>query len=134
MNLLFVYFILEPTKNPCTITGSQHYEIPGYPHCYIHCSLGQMFVKPCPPELVWNSLIGVCDWPTTVDYLADENNNVVSSSYSTSSSSYRNQPSFSNGRKKRSTTERKKHFRSALFPSLIRLQAPISTYFISFFV
>ncbi|CAF2917589.1 unnamed protein product [Rotaria sp. Silwood2] len=111
-----------PPKNPCTMDGPQLHPIPGYPHCYIQCALEKMFVKPCPPDLVWNPLIPVCDWPT-VHYSGD-GNNYDSSSYGTNT--YQSGSSYSYGRKKRSTIERKKLFRTGNpFPSLTKMNVPL---------
>ena len=85
---------LVPTENPCTIGGPQYYPIPGAPNCYIQCSLDRMFVKPCPYNLVWNTRVNACDWPTVGEYPAAGNTDYGSS--------------YSYGRKKRSIAERKK--------------------------
>jgi hypothetical protein len=70
-----------------------------------------MYVKPCPYDLVWNARVNVCDWPTVGDYSASgSGNNYGSSSYNTGNTNYGSGPSYSYGRKKRSTTERKKRF------------------------
>ncbi|CAF3458145.1 unnamed protein product [Rotaria sp. Silwood1] len=112
----------QPPKNPCTINGPQLYPIPGYPHCYIQCALEHMFVKPCPPDLVWNTHINVCDWPT-VPYSSDGNSH-DSSSHSTGN--YQSVSSYSYGRKKRSTIDRKKLFRNGNpFPSLTKMDVPL---------
>jgi hypothetical protein len=63
-----------------------------------------MFIKPCPYDLVWNSVVNACDWPTAGD------NNYGSSSYNTGNNNFKSAPSPSYGRKKRATTERKKRF------------------------
>ncbi|CAF1104865.1 unnamed protein product [Rotaria sordida] len=112
----------QPPKNPCTLNSPQYYPLPGYPHCYIQCSFEHMFVKPCPPELVWNALINVCDWPTA-PYSTDDNS-YGPSSYS--NNNYQSGSSYSYGRKKRSTIERKKLFRHGNpFPSLTKLDVPL---------
>ncbi|UJR28695.1 hypothetical protein I4U23_009924 [Adineta vaga] len=114
-----------PTENPCTINGAQFYPIPGYPRCYIQCSLERMYVKPCPNYLVWNSRINVCDWPTIAEYPAG-NNNYGSSSYGTSNNNYGSGSSYSYGRKKRSTVERKKRFfPGGLFSDPINFEVPL---------
>ncbi|CAF0902973.1 unnamed protein product [Adineta steineri] len=98
-----------PTQNPCTLDGPQYFPLPGYPQCYIQCALDIMYVKPCPHVLVWNPRINVCDWPTVAEYPAYDNN-YGSSSYGAASTNYESGPSNSYGRKKRSTSERKKRF------------------------
>ncbi|CAF0953406.1 unnamed protein product [Adineta steineri] len=97
------------TQNPCTLDGPQYFPLPGYPQCYIQCALDIMYVKPCPHVLVWNPRINVCDWPTVAEYPAYDNN-YGSSSYGAASTNYESGPSNSYGRKKRSTSERKKRF------------------------
>ena len=87
--LNFSHF-LAPTENPCTAYGPQYFPLPGYPHCYIQCAFERLFVKPCPANLVWNSRINVCDWPT----VATNNNNYGSSSYGNSGSSYGSSSSY----------------------------------------
>jgi hypothetical protein len=117
--LLFSIIMLAPTENPCTLSGAQYYPLPGYPNCYIQCSLERMFVKPCPKYLVWNARVNVCDWPTKAS-----DSNYGSSSSSTSNSNYGGAPSYSYGRKKRATTERKKRFFPG-FPPPIASEVPI---------
>ena len=75
-----------PTKNPCTPFGSQYYSLPGYPNCYIHCSFGRLFVKPCPLYLVWNSRINSCDWPTVASPMSSDDYGATSYSNSGSKS------------------------------------------------
>lgn len=59
-------------------------------------------MKPCPADLVWNTRINVCDWSTVApttdndDYTTTLNTNQGFT------------PTYSYGRKKRSTVERKK--------------------------
>ena len=106
---MFFILVLALTTNPCTLSGPQFYAIPGYPHCYIQCALERAYVKPCPNDLVWNTRVNVCDWPTVAEYPAG-NNNYGSSSYGTSNTNSGSGSSYSYGRKKRSTTERKKRF------------------------
>jgi hypothetical protein len=119
----FVFFlvILVPTQSPCSQNGPQFFPIPGVPQCYIQCVFDTFAVKPCPSFLVWNPKINVCDWPATGDNsaidntlqlpaLATKNNNYGPSTFSINRDNSGSGSSYSYGRKKRSTAERKKRF------------------------
>ena len=72
-----------------------------------------MFVKPCPANLVWNTRINVCDWPTVASSSSRDNYGASSYGKTAESSSYGSDSnagasSYSYGRKKRATAERKK--------------------------
>ncbi|CAF3348170.1 unnamed protein product [Rotaria socialis] len=92
----------KPTTNPCKISGPQYHALSGYPHCYIHCSFGRVFIKPCPIDLVWNTRINSCDWPTIGSTVDNDDNSAIY--YDSRNTNYEHLY----GRKKRSTTERKK--------------------------
>ncbi|CAF2526411.1 unnamed protein product [Rotaria sp. Silwood2] len=123
-----------PTVNPCTPFGSQYYPLPGYPNCYIHCAFGRLFVKPCPTYLVWNTRVHSCDWPTlgspfgsddygTTSY-SNSGSKSGSASYETSNTNYAMPQTYSYGRKKRSTIERKKRNIAAYYQSLMMPFSP----------
>ena len=92
--------------------------MPGSPQCYIQCAFGRLLIKPCPFNLVWNARINVCDWSIVAsptdhnDYGKQSFDNSRSydrsSTYETANNNYRSALRHSYGRKKRSTTERKK--------------------------
>ncbi|CAF4145514.1 unnamed protein product, partial [Rotaria magnacalcarata] len=92
----------QPTTNPCKISGSQYHALSGYPHCYIHCSFGRIFIKPCPTDLVWNTRINSCDWPTIGSTVDNDDSPAIY--YDSRNTNYEHLY----GRNKRSTTERKK--------------------------
>ena len=78
------------------------------PSCYIHCSNGIGYVRPCPRGLTWNVEIDACDWldmpETVVVPPVPQQPSLIS--YGSYSGAQQN----AYGRKKRSTTERKKRF------------------------
>lgn len=110
--------------------GDQYFPLPGAPHCYIHCAYDNAVIKACPSVLVWNQAIQVCDWPATAAPVGNDigygslsygggQQKFAPSSYGGGNNyaasaplPVRNIPdsgsSYSYGRKKRSTTERKK--------------------------
>ncbi|CAF4727455.1 unnamed protein product [Rotaria sp. Silwood1] len=121
-----------PTVNPCTLFGSQYYPLPGYPHCYIQCAFGRLFVKPCPTYLVWNPRVNICDWPIVASPISNDDYSTTSygnsgsksgsSSYETMNKNYAMSSTYPYGRKKRSTIERKKrsfgaHYQGLTLPS-----------------
>ncbi|CAF1078404.1 unnamed protein product, partial [Didymodactylos carnosus] len=53
----------QSASNPCTPDGKQYYPLPGAPSCYIQCAFDIMIIKNCPANLVWNTILDVCDWP-----------------------------------------------------------------------
>ena len=63
-------------------------------------------MKPCPANLVWNTRITGCDWPTVASYSASDS---YGSSYGSGAAAARDSSSYAYGRKRRSTERKKRN-------------------------